>query len=77
MLRYRPAAVVSAGLAADVPAKAVIDRDRQAMSVGAGSPLILWVDAIGAKAGDDQAFVIVGPDGRTVHSQLSHVADGG
>ncbi len=77
MVRYRPAAVIAAGLAAGVPAKAVVGHDRQAMSVSAHSPLILWVDAIGAKAGDGQDFSIVGPDGRTVHSQSSDVADGG
>lgn len=77
MLRYRPAAVITAGLASDVPARAVVGRDRPAAAVSVNSPLILWVDAIGAKAGDGQEFAIVGPDGRTVHSQLSTIEDGG
>lgn len=77
MLRYRPAAIIAAGLASDVPAKAVVDRDRQPVSVGVHLPLILWIDAIGAKAGDQQTFSIVGPDGRAIHSQQSAIADGG
>lgn len=76
-LGYRPTAVIAAGLASAVPAKAVTDRDPPPRLAGRDAPLILWVDAMGAKAGDRQSFAIAGPDGAIVHSQESVVAGGG
>lgn len=77
MLGYRPTAVIAAGLASAVPPKAVTARDPPAGPAGRETPLILWVDAMGAKAGDRQSFSITGPDGRVVHSQQSDVEGGG
>jgi murein DD-endopeptidase MepM/ murein hydrolase activator NlpD len=77
MLGYRAAAVVTAGLASEVPPRSVADRDPAAGLTGTQAPLILWVDAIGAKQGDEQEFSIIGPSGRIVHSQISDVASGG
>lgn len=77
MLGYEPTAVIAAGLAAAVPAKAVTERDPAPGLGGRHEPLILWVDAIGARAGDRQLFSIVGPKGQVVHDQQSVVTDGG
>ena len=76
-LAYDPAAIITGGLASAVPPKAVADRDPPPGLDGRQAPLILWVDAIGARAGDRQIFSIVGPDGRVVHDQQSVIADGG
>ena len=76
-LRYEPAAVVTGGLASAVPDKAVAERDPPPQLAGRQAPIILWVDAIGARAGDRQMFSIVGPNGQIVHEQQSVVADGG
>ena len=76
-LGYRPTAVIAAGLASAVPAKAVTERDPPPRLAGRDAPLILWVDAMGAKAGDRQSFAIAGPDGAIVHSQEGVVAGGG
>jgi len=77
MLGYQPAAVITGGLASAVPAKAVAKRDPPPGLDGRQAPIILWVDAIGARAGDRQMFSIVGPNGQIVHDQQSVVADGG
>ena len=77
LLGYEPTAVISAGLASDVPPAAVVRRDPPPALHGADLPLILWVDALGVKAGDRQEFSILGPDRRLVHSQSSEVAQGG
>lgn len=77
MLAYEPTAIIAAGLAFEVPPKSVVDRDPPAALAGAHAPLILWVDAIGARAGDRQEFSIVGPKGQIVHRQRSDVAGGG
>ena len=76
-LGYRPTAVIAAGLASAVPPKAVTGRDPPPRLAGRDASLILWVDVMGAKAGDRQSFVIAGPDGRVVHSQEEDVAGGG
>lgn len=76
-LGYRPTAVIAAGLASAVPAKAVTGRDPSPRLAGRDAPLILWVDAMGAKSGDRQTFAIAGPDGEIVHNQESVVAGGG
>ncbi|MGQ0280178.1 M23 family metallopeptidase [Sphingopyxis sp. Q841] len=76
-LGYEPSAVITGGLASAVPPKAVTDRDPPPMPNGRHAPLILWVDAIGARAGDYQAFSIAGPDGQIVHEQQSVVEGGG
>lgn len=77
MLAYQPTAIITAGLAFEVPPKSVVDRDPPATLAGARAPLILWIDAIGARAGDRQEFSIVGPGGEVVHRQRSDVAPGG
>lgn len=77
ILGYQPAAVISGGLASAVPAKAVAERDPPPELAGRQSPLILWIDAIGARAGDRQIFSITGPNGQIVHEQRALVADGG
>ncbi len=77
MLGYQPAAVITGGLSAAVPAKAVTERDPPPAPVSAQEPLILWVDAIGAREGDRQTFTIIGPKGQIVHEQQSVIADGG
>ncbi|WP_137753246.1 M23 family metallopeptidase [Sphingopyxis sp. L1A2A] len=76
-LGYAPAAVIAAGLASIAPPKPVTDRDPPPALAGPRAPMILWVDAMGARAGDQQRFSIVGPDGRVVHDQQSEIADGG
>lgn len=76
-LAYQPTVVITAGLAAAVPAKAVADRDPPPLLAGRQAPLILWVDAIGARAGDQQTFTITGPKGQVVHEQQSLVEGGG
>lgn len=77
MLDYKPAGAITAGLASVVPAKAVTERDPPPGLGGRLAPLILWVDAFGARAGDRQHFSIVGPKGQMIHDQQSVVADGG
>lgn len=77
MLDYKPAGAIAAGLASVVPARAVTERDPPPGLGGRLAPLILWVDAFGARAGDRQHFSIVGPKGQIVHDQQSVVADGG
>lgn len=74
---YAPTAAIAAGLASDVPPRAVAGRDPQPALAGTHAPLILWVDAMGAKAGDRQEFSITGPDGVVVHRQQGAIADGG
>ncbi|WP_439567406.1 M23 family metallopeptidase [Sphingopyxis sp.] len=76
-LGYEPAAVITGGLASTVPARAVAERDPPPGLVGRQAPLILWVDAIGARAGDRQLFSIIGPKGQIVHDQQTVVEDGG
>ncbi|WP_152998684.1 M23 family metallopeptidase [Sphingopyxis sp. H115] len=76
-LGYEPSAVITGGLASAVPPRAVADRDPPPALDGRQAPLILWVDAIGARAGDYQAFSIAGPDGQIVHDQQSVVESGG
>ena len=76
-LGYKPAAVITGGLASAVPAKAVAERDPPPGLDGRQAPIILWVDAIGARAGDRQMFSITGPNGQSVHDQQSVVAHGG
>lgn len=77
LLDYKSAAVITAGLASAVPPKAVADRDPPRGLEGREAPLILWVDAIGARAGDRQTFSITGPNGQIVHDQQSIVDSGG
>lgn len=77
LLRYQPAAAIAAGLASAVPPKAVVDRDPPPVLAGRAAPMLLWVDAIGARAGDRQAFTITGPNGHVVHDQQSDVVGGG
>ncbi len=77
ILDYQPAAVITGGLASAVPPKAVAERDPPPPLAGRQAPLILWVDAIGARAGDRQAFSIMGPSGQIVHDQRMVVTDGG
>jgi hypothetical protein len=77
ILSYQPAAVITGGLASAVPAKAVAQRDPPPALTGQQAPLILWIDAIGARAGDRQMFSITGPSGQIVHDQRALVADGG
>ena len=77
LLDYRSAAVITAGLASAVPPKAVADRDPPRGLEGREAPLILWVDAIGARTGDRQTFSIAGPNGQIVHDQQSIVDSGG
>lgn len=76
-LGYVPTAAITAGLASEVPPRAVYDRDLPPAPADDDGALILWVDAIGVRAGDRQEFSIAGPDGRIVHSQRSEVARGG
>lgn len=74
---YAPTAVITAGLASDVPPAAVVRRDPPPALRSAQAPLILWVDALGIQPGDKQEFSIVGPGGNILHSQSSRVATGG
>lgn len=76
-LVYQPTAAIAAGLASEVPPKSVAARDPPPMLAGRQAPLILWVDAIGARAGDQQTFTIAGPNGQIVHEQQSIVEGGG
>ncbi len=76
-LDYKPAAVITGGLASSVPPKAVSERDLPPALNGRQAPMILWVDVIGARAGDLQLFSIVGPGGQMVHNQQSAVEGGG
>ena len=76
-LAYQPAAAIAAGLASTVPPKPVADRDPPPVLAGGEAPLILWVDAIGARAGDQQSFTISGPNGQIVHEQQTLVEGGG
>lgn len=76
-LGYTPTAVIAGGLASTVPPKAVAERDPPPGLGGRQAPLILWVDTIGARAGDRQHFSIAGPDGQIVHDQQSLVEGGG
>lgn len=77
ILAYRPTAIITVGLSSSVPPKSVVDRVAPPQLSGRGDALILWVDVIGAKAGDLQEFKIMDPDGRPVHAQETGVADGG
>lgn len=74
---YVSTAIVSAGLSSIVPPRAVAERIQGQKLAGANAPIILWVDVIGAKAGDVQEFFVTGPDGRSVHEQQLVVAGGG
>jgi len=76
-LAYTSTAAIAAGLASDVPPRAVAGRDPPPALAGTHAPLILWVDAMGAKAGDRQEFSIIGPDGVVVHRQQGAIAEGG
>jgi Peptidase family M23 len=76
-LGYVPTAIVSLGLASNVPPKSVAQRiDGQPLG-GPQAPIILWADVIGAKPGDVQEFAISGPDGKSIHVQQAAIADGG
>lgn len=77
MLDYQPVAVITGGLASAVPAKTVAERDPPPRLDGRQAPLILWVDAIGARPGDNQTFSITAPNGQIVHNQQTVVVDGG
>ncbi|WP_188236710.1 M23 family metallopeptidase [Sphingopyxis sp. LK2115] len=77
LLRYQPSVVITGGLASTVPPRAVAERDPPPGLAGQQAPLILWVDTIGARAGDRQHFSITGPDGQVVHEQELLVEGGG
>lgn len=77
VLGYVPTAIITAGLASEIPPKSVADRASGLQLAGAQAPVLLWVDVIGAKPGDVQQFTIIGPGGQTVHSQQNTVTDGG
>jgi Peptidase family M23 len=76
-LKYTPTAIIAAGLASNVPPKAVADRATPPVLTGPQAPLLMWVDMIGAKPGDTQEFRITGPGGRPVHVQETNVVGGG
>ncbi len=77
MIGYETAAVITGGLASNVPPKAVTERDPPPTLDGRQAAMILWIDAIGARAGDLQFFSIAGPRGQIVHDQQSVVEGGG
>lgn len=76
-LSYVPTAVITAGFASNVPPKSVADRPKPPVLTGPQAPLLLWVDVIGARAGDAQEFRITGPAGRPIHVQETSVEGGG
>jgi len=76
-LAYAPTMLIAAGLASQVPPRSVADRTETPMIKGRNTPLLLWVDLIGAKAGDVQEFSLTGPDGESIHAQTTRIDDGG
>ncbi|MGB5077589.1 MAG: M23 family metallopeptidase [Sphingorhabdus sp.] len=76
-LSYQPTTVITSGLASQVPPRSVADRPLAPAIASAHEPLVMWVDVIGARDGDIQAFAITGPSGRPVHAQETKVAKGG
>ena len=76
-LAYAPAGVISAGLSSEIPPSPVTMRDPPPALAGTHAPLILWVDAFGARRGDRQEFSIIGPRGEAVHTQVIDVDKGG
>jgi Peptidase family M23 len=76
-LGYEPTTIIAAGLASNVPPKAVADRATPPVLTGQHAPMLMWVDMIGAKPGDAQEFRITGPAGRRVHVQETSVVGGG
>lgn len=76
-LAYVPTAVITAGLASNAPPKWVADRPTPPVLNGPHEPLLMWIDVIGARPGDVQAFRITGPGGQLVHSQQTSVEGGG
>lgn len=76
-LSYTPTAVITAGLASNVPPKSVAERATPPVLAARQSPILMWVDMIGAQAGDMQQFAITGPDGQPVHVQETIVDGGG
>jgi hypothetical protein len=76
-LSYQPTAIITAGLASNVPPKAVADRITLPGLEGPQAPILMWVDIIGAKAGDVQAFTITCPAGLKVHAQETILTTGG
>jgi murein DD-endopeptidase MepM/ murein hydrolase activator NlpD len=67
-LYYVPTAAIAAGFAAQSP-EAYSTRGQTApvLELAAESPaLVMWVDAFGVQAGDEELVVILGPDGKTL-----------
>jgi hypothetical protein len=76
-LAYTPTILIAAGLASQVPPRSVAERMQMPSIEGRNAPLLLWVDLIGAKAGDIQEFGLTGPDGESIHVQTARIDDGG
>ena len=76
-LAYTPTILIAAGLASQVPPRSVAERTQVPTIEGRYAPLLLWVDLIGAKAGDVQEFGLTGPDGESIHMQTVRIEDGG
>jgi hypothetical protein len=76
-LDYMPTAAITVGFSSEVPERSVAERKVTPQIGGRQSPLLLWVDIIGAKDGDIQEFSITSPEGNPVHSQMVRVASGG
>ncbi|EQB05453.1 hypothetical protein L288_12470 [Sphingobium quisquiliarum P25] len=79
MLAYRPAAVISVGIASERPTAPDARAGKYAFTTLAkdAPALILWADALGVAAGDEQRFAIRSPDGRVIHERRSRVEGGG
>lgn len=76
-LGYVPTAAIEVGFASEVPPRSVAERNGALKTTGRQAPLLLWVDIIGAKDGDVQEFLIIGPGDNPVHSQTVRVVNGG
>jgi hypothetical protein len=76
MLVYQETAGLAAGFADERPNAATARRGGyDGRPAAADRPLVLWVDAMGVRAGDRQHFRITGPDGQSVHERTATVED--
>lgn len=76
-LRYQPTTLIAAGIGRSAPSASVVDRDGADDSLGAGDPLLIWAQVIGAIPGDTQRFQLRGPDARLILDRSQPVERGG
>jgi hypothetical protein len=70
-LDYQPTGLLVSGLSAERPEPEAARRGRHRLPdrVAAPNALVLWVDIFGVMEGDQERFVITGPDGAVLRDQ--------